>query len=267
MGENLFKFWFYHGHIRNVTLAMMSIFRDVTVARIQGDGTIHDIVKPVPIDFLTKESPLLRITKIPHDEMEDDFDRFIEFFPRMTLEFTGMDYAPDRGVSRRQVFKKTPDDALTKEMMAAPVPYNFNFTLHIGGRSQTDVFQIVEQILPRFRPYISVSIKDYPVDGKIHDIIVNLQGVDIEENRWADLHENTPLTIWSLSFMAQSHLYSHGGTQAEVDVNAITNPGEQIPPLDDMIDKVIIRRYVDYEDFVDEDDSDEDIAEQDEFDG
>jgi hypothetical protein len=78
-------------------------------------------------------------------------------------------------------------------------PYNIGFTLTIIGKDQDSVLQILEQILPTFRPEYTISIKDMITTGKSMDVPVILNSVTLEDDYEGDYTSRRVIT-YALDF-------------------------------------------------------------------
>lgn len=81
--------------------------------------------------------------------------------PRMAVSITGMNYNPERRVSKFQRVKACAYDEVdgTLARVLSPVPYTLSLDLSILTKSIDDTFQIIEQIVPYFTPSLSFDVK------------------------------------------------------------------------------------------------------------
>ena len=98
---------------------------------------------PSPMDLLKKF--LARLTQ------QADLNRPVEIqLPRMSFEFNGITYDPQRKLTTTQTFQAVDKDDNKIKETYMPVPYNMNFELSIYTKINDDMLQIIEQILPYF---------------------------------------------------------------------------------------------------------------------
>ena len=91
--------------------------------------------------------------------------------PRMSFEMTGMQYNPTRKLpsSTRQTKSISANDSALTTLFT-PAPYDLEFQLNIMTKYTEDGTKILEQILPYFKPDVTVSVKmidtmDFYVEG------------------------------------------------------------------------------------------------------
>jgi len=60
------------------------------------------------------------------------------------------------------------------------VPYNWIIDVHIITRTLSDMFQILEQILPKFNPSVSININELPLVSNSSSVTILLNDVSLE---------------------------------------------------------------------------------------
>jgi hypothetical protein len=131
--------------------------------------------------------------------------------PRMGFEFSidGVDVTRKTSRSIIHNYKEGVEAHWSRNY----VPYNFNFTLTIISDDIEDGLQIIEQILPRFQPELTVKIKplaDYP--DFIVDIPIELTGVQNEFSGFGGDMERDDY-IWTLNFTVKGYMFSPISTE------------------------------------------------------
>jgi len=141
---------------RTYTLALLDLFSSIKHYIEKDDGSLGEEV--IPIQFGNYEKSV-----ILEDIRSKDTNRNV--LPRMVLSFEGMTRASYRSLNKnhkfsmkvmhegRQVLRYTPNST----------PYDFQFKLLIQARGMNQAFQIVEQILPKFRPSVEINIQELPL--------------------------------------------------------------------------------------------------------
>ena len=78
--------------------------------------------------------------------------------PRMSFEFTDLQYDPTRKSTQTQQFvvKNSTGSEIKKGYV--PVPYNMTIQLSVMTKLNDDMLQIIEQILPYFQPMYNLPI-------------------------------------------------------------------------------------------------------------
>jgi hypothetical protein len=169
---------FYHKSIRKMVVIMGTLFNDINVRQFDSSGNEISRTK-VPVAYGPKEKYLARI------EAGGQYQDSAITLPRIAFELTNMQYDASRKTSSVQKLTHTDDNGATSYSYA-PVPYNFDFSVFVYAKNAEDGTQILEQILPYFKPsFNSVSYED-TYDG------------DFESRR---------AIVWTLDFTAQGNMY------------------------------------------------------------
>jgi hypothetical protein len=87
-----------------------------------------------------------------------------------------------------------------------PIPYNFEFTLSIFVKYIDDGLQIIEQILPYFTPFYTITMNDLAVPDLKRDVTVNLTSVT-NQDVYEGLVEDDRTIEWDLTFVASAWIY------------------------------------------------------------
>lgn len=88
-----------------------------------------------------------------------------------------------------------------------PVPYTFDYTLSIFVKYIDDGLQILEQILPYFTPFYTVSINEFAnPEGQKRDIPIFLTSITSEDLYQGEVAEDRIIT-WTLNFTANYWVY------------------------------------------------------------
>jgi hypothetical protein len=150
----------YFNSIRNYTLSILDAFNNIKQWTKNEDGTHKESKIPITFGNYEKSIALEDIDKETY--LSGNFN----FIPRIVITFQGMNKAPERTTNKFQkISKKLFHDDGTKELQFGynSVPYNFQYNMVIQARGLNQAFQIVEQIMPRFRPTYPISIQEYPI--------------------------------------------------------------------------------------------------------
>jgi hypothetical protein len=193
---------YYNRSIRKIVVAFGTIFNDILLRRYSKDGrTAYETFK-VPLNYGSKERYLTRITSDP------TLTKTVAVtVPRMSFELTGLSYDPSR---KQQTllnnFAKS--SAGTINTQYAPVPYDFNFSMSIYVRNTEDGTQIVEQILPFFRPDFTVTVDFIPEMDQKYDMPIILNSVNTTTDYEGSMTDGTTrLIVWDLEFTVKSFLW------------------------------------------------------------
>ena len=105
-----------------------------------------------------------------------------------------------------------------------PVPYDIQIALSIFVKNADDGAQILEQIVPYFRPEFTTSVNLIPEMSLSADTPIILQDISIEDTYEGDLVTRRSL-IWNLNFTIRAFLFGPITTgkvikRAQVDFHA-----------------------------------------------
>ena len=108
------------------------------------------------------------------------------------------------------------------------MPYNIDFVLSIMVKNADDGTQILEQILPYFKPEWNISVNLIPEMNITMDIPTVLGSVSLQDAYDGDFQTRRAL-IWDLNFTMKGYLYgptSNQGiiTRTQLDFYANTAP-------------------------------------------
>ena len=191
---------FYNRTIRKVVVAFGTIFNEVYLQRYNLNGTVKKEIFKVPLSYGSKEKYLTRITSDPTLTKS-----IATVVPRMSFELTGLSY----DASRKQTTLTrnfSLDSAGKLNTQFAPIPYDFTFSLSIYVRNTEDGTQILEQILPFFRPDYTVTVDFIPSMDQKYDLPIILNSVSTSIDYEGDML-STRLIIWDLEFTVKGYIW------------------------------------------------------------
>jgi hypothetical protein len=224
---------YYHGSIRKYVIAFGNLFNDIAVQRFDTNGTrIQTLL--VPLAYGPKEKWLVRLAQDPNLDQDVAIT-----LPRMGFEIQSMVYSPTRKLSstlKNVRLKSTDYDRIDTQYI--PVPYDITFLLSIFVRNADDGAQIVEQILPYFRPEFTTNVNLIPEMNIKVDTPVVLQDVSIEDTYEGDFDTRRAL-IYNLTFSCKAYLYGPV-TNSGVIKRSITNLYGDTPADSPKIERITI---------------------------
>lgn len=197
----LYNKHFYNRIIKRYSQVMGSIFSDIEVVKYNPDGT-EDIRTKVPVLFSNKEKYIQRILEDP------DMNRKISVvLPTIGYEMVGMRYAAERKLSSKQKFilQKT-GDTQDYYSLASPVPYDFTYKVSILSKTQEDLYQIIEQIIPFFTPDFTISMIAIDNPKVKFDVPITLNSTEIDDTYFGELEERRIL-IATLDFVLKGNIF------------------------------------------------------------
>jgi hypothetical protein len=193
---------FYNRSIRKIVVAFGTIFNDIQLQRYTKDGLTKKEIFRVPLSYGAKERYITAITSDPTQARTIGVN-----VPRMSFELTGMAYDPSRKQqSLLQNFAQNATGGLNAQYV--PVPYDFNFSMTIYVRNTEDGTQIVEQILPFFKPDFTVTVDMIAEMDQKYDMPIILNSVNTTTEYEGSMEDGTTrLITWDLDFTVKSFLW------------------------------------------------------------
>jgi len=193
--------YFFNDTISIYTIAFGSLFNNFKVHRISNDKKVKEI--SVPLSYAGKTHWYMKkFQNIP------DIDNIGKILPM--ISFTLENITPNRERQTNKFENIQFDVDITravKEWVQTSIPYKFGFNINIWTKFQSDMNQIIEQILP-FYPSGSrdLHIKEIPILGVHRSTRVELSSVNPDIQ--VDFDEKGDRIIqYSLSFELDGYMY------------------------------------------------------------
>ena len=209
---------FYHEIFRRTIISFGSLFNQIVIKQENADDTTVGQLR-VPLAYGPTQKFLARLQQSP------DLNRSIQMtLPRMSFEFTGLQYDPSRKVTQTQQFTKAlASDKKSTSKAYMPVPYNMNFELAIMTKLNDDMLQIVEQILPYFQPSFNLTVNLVETIGEKRDMPVVLESITTNDDYEGDFATRRAL-IYTMRFSVKTYLFGPVST-ASSDIITKTSIG------------------------------------------
>jgi hypothetical protein len=192
---------------------------------------------PVPISYGPRDKWLEA-----QKQFEKDEEMFEKMLPRMSYEIVAMNYDQTRKITNKQtVVGHHETGKKIYQRVAAPVPYNLDFTLYIQTKNLNDGWAIIEQILPFFTPSYTVKVRHFPHDFDSDTPIMQNEydmPFTLLATAWADDWtgdiESRRTIEWNLEFQTKIFLSAPvvGNSKVIFDSRGIIS----IPSDDQMVD-------------------------------
>ena len=207
--------YFYHEIMRRTIISFGSIFNNVNIQHDNSDGSVVSTTK-VPLAYGPTQKFLARLQQSP------DLNKATQIsLPRMSFEFTGLQYDGSRKVTTTQTFKsETVGIATAIRKTYMPVPYNMSFELAVFTKLNDDMLQIVEQIVPYFQPAYSLSVDLVKTIGEKRDVPVVIENITMEDDYEGDFTTRRSL-IYTFRFTAKTYLFGPVGSNAAASKDLI----------------------------------------------
>ena len=190
----------YHSAIRKYIIMFCNMFNDIDVVRYNSAGTAIQTIR-VPIAYGPKEKYLARIRQ------DANLDRGLAaVLPRLAFEITGFSYDSARAMNKQNRITSIGSGNNALRSSFAPAPYNIDITLYGMFANNEDAVQVVEQILPYFKPEWTNSVKIVPSLGVYVDVPTVLTGIQMEDTYEADFQTRRAI-IYTLNFTVKGYIY------------------------------------------------------------
>lgn len=200
--------YFYNATTKKYIALFGTTFNKISIVR--DDPNTGDSIQRmvVPISYGPYQKFLARVYQDPEINRKTAIT-----LPRMSFEITNMEYDGSRKInSTRRISGQSHSDA-KKAFQYVGVPYNLYFTLSIMTKYAEDGTQILEQIVPFFKPEWTYTVKLIDNLDPI-DIPVILNSVNMEDLYESDFETRRSL-LWTLSFTMKAWYF---GPQRESSV-------------------------------------------------
>ena len=217
--------FFAHGTVRTDIGIFGSLFNRIFVARFSNDGKSIDKLIHVPILY-SPRSRIFKESSTPEvGGMENVYKKFYETYPRMGFALTGLSY------NAAKQLPPSLNARAGKQHGKVPAPYELSFVLTIVAKSQFEALQIVEQIIPHFKPNITLSVKSEVFDKRTRDFTVHLNSVAFEDDY--DNLDKERYVVYNLEFTVRTSFWSyvHG---ADIELAKFVECGGKVDiPIDE----------------------------------
>lgn len=186
-----------------------TLFNDIVISRYGNDGSILEKRFKVPLGYGPYQKFLSRVKGDP----ELDRPQAISL-PRMSFELTDYQYDGERKISNAvDIRKPIAGDNQRLAMRHIPVPYNLTFQLNIMSKYEEDMNQIIEQILPFFRPDWTSSVFLLPDNPDYSlDIPIVLNSLS-KDDQYEGSYEERRTLIWTLTFTMKGYFFGPTSTK------------------------------------------------------
>lgn len=214
----MFAKHFYHSTTRNLVVAFGDFFNDMFVVKFKADGT-EAFRQKVPIEYAPKNK-WYRVLK----QRENEFKSVANNLPRFSFEILSMNYDSNRNMQ------------LVNPMLAdghrtlSPVPYNYDINLYASVANSDEGFQLMEQIVPFFKPTFNLTAKIIPELGYEEDVPLTLKSVSKEDEYEGDF-EAIRFQTWTFSFEAEMNVWNRVSEsklirKAITDIHSVDGSGK-----------------------------------------
>ena len=208
---SLFKNYFYHDLTRKYNLIFGSLFQDIEVKRFEADGTVKSMIT-VPLIHSPKEKFIQRIIGDRDPDGDDsaeqrgDRRRIALSLPMIAYEMVDMQYDGSRKVAKNQHFRlRPPAVSDMSDALYTPAPYTLTFEVNIAAKSQSEMLQIIEQIVPAFTPDVNITLKGIP--NMDYDVPITFIGL-FRNDTYLGHFEDRRQLMWTLNFTMKAFYFT-----------------------------------------------------------
>jgi len=208
---------FDHNTFRKITGIFGTLFNEISLVRKHG-AVVKDTIK-VPLAYGPKQKFLARL------EQQPDLagNKVALQLPRMSFEITSI--LPDfTRMKNKNNFCLVPGTTEgTRSKVYNPVPYIVSYQLNIITKTETDVFEIIGQILPTFGPSFTVNFNPIDDQPTVKDKVkFTLTSVSPSDDYEGDFLSRRAI-IYTLEFDAHVNLFGEIDAGGEVIKSATVN--------------------------------------------
>jgi hypothetical protein len=138
----------------------------------------------------------------------------------LSYEMTDMSYDSGRKLNTNYRNKHTKDGETLS--VYNPVPFDFDFSLHLYVRNFEDSAQIIEKILPYFTPDYTINVNLVEELGIIKEVPIVYKSISHDIEYEGDYNSKIRTVIWTLNFTVKAYIYG-AIRQPKIIRAAITN--------------------------------------------
>jgi len=191
--------YFYHQILRRTVIGFGTLFNNIEIRQKNDAGEYENRMK-VPMAYGPIQKFLAKIDQQPNLR-----GRPAITLPRLSFEMTGITYDPTRKATVTQTFKSVTGSTSPRKVYM-PVPYNVAFQLSIATKTNDDMLQIVEQILPYFQPAFNVTINLVDSIGEKRDVPIVLENINMSDDYEGNF-DNRRAMITTMTFTAKTYMF------------------------------------------------------------
>ena len=197
----MFGSYFYHSQIRRTIAVFGTLFNNINIRKTDSAGKILQDIK-VPLAYGPRQKFLARV----QNQTDLNDAKLAIKLPRMSFEITSISYDTNQTVNKSNEVRVRSITSNTRNSVRAPAPYRVGIQLNIMAKNQDEALQILEQILPTFKPDYTVTINEVPTIGIKSDIPIVLQGVSMNDDYEGDFITRRAI-IYTLDFETRVNFY------------------------------------------------------------
>lgn len=229
--------YFFHDLFTKYINVFGTLFNNLEVRRTNDAGEVIKRIK-VPIHYVSKEFYYLRVLQNKGLDKQTKLE-----LPAMSFFMEGLSYDPNRQLPTYQkMLGKIETDNSGYNFHYTPTPWNLEFSLNVASRNISDLHQIVEQIIPFFKPSLTVGLKllNQNISDDTFDIPIILNSISPQEITEGE--QRGRIIMWTFSFTVKALLF--GADQTE-NVIKTANTNLFVTSNTDFLTQSVTNEYVD----------------------
>jgi len=239
----MFGQYFYNQHLRKSVAIFGTLFNNITIVKRDAGGNILSNQK-VPLAYGPKQKFLARLREEP-DLLAP---KVAMRLPRMSFEITSIKYDTQYKINKNTVLQTPGIHGVHQIYVGAP--YALSMQLNIIGKTQDEVLQITEQILPYFNPDYIVTVKEIPDIGLVRDVPITLQSITMSDDYEGEFEQRRSL-IYTLDFSMKVQFFGPLKKDIGVIKDATVNmrdydSGSKISTVNDQVSPLAANKEDDY---------------------
>jgi hypothetical protein len=185
--------------IKRYTVAFGGLFSNLEVLRYDQNGAeVQRVV--VPLTYANKEKFIQRITQDENHERQDAIT-----LPRIAFEMTSLNYDGQRKLQKLNKYHYPREEGDVGSVYT-PVPYDIMFNVYVVTKTQDEMLQIIEQILPAFTPDYVISMAAIGSPETTFDVPLTCLDVAPSDSFEGQLEDRRQI-MWSMSFLMKAVLF------------------------------------------------------------
>lgn len=183
-----------HGTISLYTAALLSFLRKIKIEYLDENKNL--ISKNIPIMYSSKE----KAKSLEFFNQQDFISGNVNLLPRGTLALVSIQKREDALLNRNIKINKVKNINGSFEYAYNSVPFSFIYEFNIFCRGMSELTSLVEIIMPKFNPNLSLDVYDVANLDEPTRIPLKLMDVSFQE---VDEFSETSKNIWNLTFSMQ----------------------------------------------------------------
>ena len=185
--------------IRKTVLAFGNLFSQIPLVRYKDDTQeVERFI--ISLIYAPKEQYVHRLNDDPELNA-----RVQVVIPTLSYEMMGLSYdATRKQITNIKNFVSTPEGVFSQYN---PVPYNFDFDLHLYSRTFEDAHQVVEHITSYFTPDYTIKVNMIPELGITKELPIILNSIDRDVDYEGDREASSRRIIFSFHFTVKGFIF------------------------------------------------------------